>query len=821
MTTTKTIPPPVPANATEADAIRLAESYIAGFQPDLAIEALRFHGAPNDAKRCALLAKAYFQRGDARGDIYSSHFFATRANELGLETNQLRAIRAVAAFRKELYAEAVDCFSRYVTESSPSVAQFSLGVSLFKLGRTAEALPWLERAHNAQPRKAEFSEFLDEARKVAAGGVPTAATKPRVWEKAKFRLGGPLDTRPEGVPSPYRTNAVSMLRGIADKPRDFDWLEKNIPCQSKCPAGTDIPSYLNAVYRGDYEAAYKINLHDNVFPAVLGRVCSRPCESECRHGWPGLGKPVAICFSKRSAADFRKQGLVVMDPWFPKSGKKVAVVGAGPGALAAGRNLALMGHDVTVYEKHERPGGMMNQGIPEFRLPRAVIDHEIEQIRRQGVKIVCNTEIGKDIPLRQLIADNDAVVMACGTLRPNLLNIPGKDLKGIHHGLPFLLEANEYQRAVVGENVVIIGGGFTAMDCARTAARLGAHSVELELETTAEGLPAVMKLKGESVKVLYRRSQTEMLITPGELEELTHEGIPMHFMVAPVSYVGENGRVKAMRFVRTEMGEPDATGRAKPVVIPGSEFEIPADTVLLATGQFPDGEWIDGELRDRVVEKDGWLRSGPRQKTALDKLFVAGDFGPGASTLIQAIAHGKDCARQVDEFLMGEVRLKDVALVEDAVKTGRIREMDAVERQPMPMLPIPMRTRNAEVELGFTREDSVEETQRCYLCHYKYEIDPDKCIYCDWCIKAKPRPNCIVKISSLIYDHEDRIVGYHRARNTEETKEIWINQSDCIRCNACVEACPVDAISVQRVGKRLQRVADGALTADLPVKFEL
>lgn len=808
-----------PANISETEAIRLAESYVAAWQNDQAIEMLRLHASPNDPRRFALLAKAFFQRGDTKGDVYSSHFFASRAMEFGVETNQLRAIRAIAAFRKELYAEAVEYFSKYVKENSPAVAQFSLGASLYHLGRPAEALPWLERAVAAQPRKAEFADYLARA-KAAANGTE-APRAPRAWEKAKFRLGGPYDKRPLGQPTPYRTNAVSILRGVAEKPRDFDWLEKNIPCQAKCPANTDIPGYLGAIYRGEYDLAYKINLHDNVFPAVLGRVCSRPCESECRHGWPGLGKPVAICFSKRSTADFKKQGIVVLDPWFPKTGKKIAVIGAGPGGLAAARNLALMGHDVTVYEKHERPGGMMNQGIPEFRLPRDVVDREIEQVRRQGVKIVCNTSVGKDFPLEKLLNENDAVVMACGTLRPNLLNIPGKDLKGIHHGLPFLLEANEFHRATVGESVVIIGGGFTAMDCARTAARLGAGTVELELETDEKGQPAVMKLKGETVKVLYRRSQSEMLITPGELEELNHEGIPMQFMVAPVAFVGENGRVKAMKFVRTEMGPPDATGRARPVQIPGSEFEIPTDTVLLATGQFPDAEWIEDELKKRLVEKDGWLKSGREQKTLLDKLFVAGDFGPGASTLIQAIAHGKDCARQVDELVMGEKRLKDVAVVEDATKSGRIREMDYVERQPMRMQPVAERTQTSEVEMGYTPAGATDETQRCYLCHYKYEIDPDKCIYCDWCIKAKPRPNCIVKISDLIYDQEDRIVGFHRAKNTEQTKQIWINQSDCIRCNACVEACPVDAISVQKVSKRLARSSDGALTIDQPMRFEV
>ncbi len=794
------------------DVLRRAEGLVAARQNDAAIDLLRSADAPNDAARCALLARAYFQRGDSRGDVYSSHFFATRAMDLGVATNQLLAIRAIAAFRKELFAEAAEQFGRYVTEQSPGASQFMLGLSLLRLGRAADAIPWLERAAAGRLARPEYATALDEARAAIAGAAAPAG---RVWTRAPQGLGGPRDQRPMDAPAPYASNAVSKLRGDAATPKDFDWLARNIPCQKACPAGTDIPGYLHAIHRGDFERAYRINLHDNVFPAVLGRVCSRPCEAECRHGWEGLGEPVAICFSKRSAADFRAQAPVVLDPWFPPSGKRIAVIGAGPAGLAAARNLALMGHAVTVYEKHTTPGGMMNQGIPEFRLPRDVIDREIDQVRRQGVRIVCGAAVGPDLPLSRLLADHDAVVMACGTLRPNLLDIPGADLAGIRHGLPFLLEANERRAAEVGRHVVVIGGGFTAMDCARTAARLGAQTVELELETAADGQPAVMKLRRESVKVLYRRSRTEMLITPGELEELNHEGIPMQFMVAPVAYVGAGGRVKAMRFVRTELGEPDAGGRRRPVAVPGSEFEIPADTVLLATGQFPDAAWIDAELQAGLVDRDGWLKSGKSARTALEKLFVAGDFATGASTLIQAIAHGKDCARRVDAFLTGAERLREVARIEDVESTGRIREMDYVPRQPMPSLPAEGRTLTAEVERGFDRAAAAEETQRCYLCHFKYEIDPDRCIFCDWCIKAKPRPNCIVKAADLVHDREGRIVTHSPAQSTEATKLIWINQADCIRCNACVEACPVDAISVQRVSLRTVRAADGTATVDL------
>jgi NADPH-dependent glutamate synthase beta subunit-like oxidoreductase/NAD-dependent dihydropyrimidine dehydrogenase PreA subunit len=614
-----------------------------------------------------------------------------------------------------------------------------------------------------------------------------------------YTLGGWQDSRP-AVDAPLSSNALSKLNGKADAPKDFDWLGKNIPCQKACPASTDIPGYLQAIYEGRHADAYDINLRDNVFPAVLGRVCARPCESECRHGWEDLGEPVAICFSKRSASDFKDQDLVLMDKWFDDSGKNVAVVGSGVAGLAAARQLALLGHQVTVYEKHNTPGGMMNQGIPVFRLPRDLIAKEIEQITALGVEIICNTEIGKEITLSQLTEQNDAVVMAAGTLLPNLLDLPGKELAGIRHGLDFLLEVNDTGSTEIGDKVVVIGGGFTAMDCARTARRLGATTVQIEEEKASKVVSgSILRVPKGNVGVWYRRSTDEMLVTPGEIEELEHEHIPLETMVTPKAYVGENGTVTAMQFIRTELGAPDDSGRRRPVEIAGSEFELPVDTVLLATGQFPETNWIDEALKSELVEEDGWLKSGSAYSTARDKIFVAGDFATGASSLIQAIGHAKDSVRAVDQFLTGKTRLKDVAKIEDVIDSGRIREMDAVPLQPMPTIELEKRDLPTEVELGFDKETSVDETQRCYQCHYKYEIDSDKCIFCDWCVKAKPRPDCILKVKALKQDAEGRIVGWEIAEKQEDVNMIWINQEDCIRCGACVAACPVDAISIQKV----------------------
>ena len=759
-------------------------------QNDQAIDVLRSQGPPTDKALYVLLARAYFQRGDTRGDIYSSHYFAERALELGSKIPLVWAILAMSAFRKTLYGDSVNAFSKFVNSESSVGTKFLYGLALMYNRQEKEALAWIDQALNEEPKNEQIKAVKSRLKTILAKGdtkevihsPPTGNIYSSIIEHLKTSSEKEID-------APYQFNALSKLRGRGNHRKDFYWLDKNIPCQKACPAGTNIPEYLSAIFQGDYDRAYRINLWDNVFPAVLGRVCSRPCENECRHGWEGLGEPVAICFSKRSGADFKKKDRVVLPQIYSTNGKTVGVIGSGVAGLTAARNLALLGHKVTVFEKHSVPGGMMNQGIPEFRLPRHFIDREVDQVCRQGVEIKCSTEIGHDIPLQSLIEEYDAIVMASGTLRPNILDLPGKELKGIRHGLDFLLEANDTDCAEVGQHVIVIGGGFTAMDCARTALRLGAETVRLEDPAT-----------GSNIRVVYRRSKTEMLVTPGELEELNHEGIPMDFMVTPVSFIGNGeGRVTGLRLIRTELGEPDDSGRRRPMAIEGSEFEVNADTILLATGQFPDTSWIDDHLKKDLVAPDKWLISGESVTTAHPKIFVAGDFATGALTLIDAIAHAKNCSRVVDEFLTGKVRLHDVAVVKDVGGPGRIREMDDVPLQEMPMIPLEERTLKAEVEKGYTEELSVDETQRCYLCHYKYEIDPDKCIYCDWCIKAKPRPDCIVKISSLIYDEEERIIGFNRAKESEDTHLIYINQEDCIRCNACVEACPVDCISVQKV----------------------
>jgi len=582
---------------------------------------------------------------------------------------------------------------------------------------------------------------------------------------------------------PFATSSQTVR-----SPRAQNWRGQNIPCQTACPAGTDIPGYLEAIYQGDFTKAYEINLRDNVFPAVLGRVCSRPCEDVCRHGWPGNGEPVAICFSKRSAADFSAQPPVLLKPIFQKTGKRIAIIGAGVAGLSAARELALWGHNVTVFEKHTSPGGMLNQGIPMFRLPRLWIEREIAQITALNVDVRCGVAIGAEVTLAALLTDHDAVVMAAGTLRPNILSLPGSDLTGIEHGLHFLLQVNEFGRKEIGNKVIVIGGGYTALDCARTALRLGA-------ETT----------------IYYRRGIEDMMVLPGEVEEFRNEGGTLETRSAPHEFLHLAQRVSGAQFIRTMPGPVDSHGRSQPINMAGSEFEVATDSIILATGQFPQTAWIDASLKGALLNPDEWLRSGKSFATAQEKLFVAGDFALGASTLISAIGHAKHCARQVDRFLMRMDRLPETITVGPAFQskslrpgsTGRTADMNAIPLQFMPTLAKQQRTLTAEVETGFEPMTAKQEASRCYLCHYKFEIIDQKCILCDECINVKPVDGCIVEISALLRKDDGAIIGYKPvAQNKSDSlyyNRLWIDQNQCVRCGACEAVCPVNAITIQKV----------------------
>jgi formate dehydrogenase major subunit len=536
---------------------------------------------------------------------------------------------------------------------------------------------------------------------------------------------------------------------------DQKWIDVNIPCRTACPIMTDIPGYIQAIMEGDYETAYLINRKDNVLPGILGRVCNRPCEPQCRHGWDGLGDPVSICFLKRSAADFGFKSLKMK---IKSNGKKVGIIGAGPAGLTAANDLALKGYRVTILEQFNQPGGMLRYGIPQFRLPYDVVAKDVKSITDLGVELITNSRVGGQEHIQGLKNEYDAVLMAGGCMLPKSINIKGLENKGVLWGLDFMISANNEELDEPMEKVVVIGGGFTAVDCTRMAYRLGAKHITLA----------------------YRRTKDDMYVTPHELEAMEAEGIHLSFLISPIE-IKENGEgIKGIRFIRNAI-EKDRS--IKP--IPGSEFLLEADTVIFAIGQ---------EAEEDVFSKDNAKSSG--------NLFLAGDFRNGSSTVIEAAADGRKIAMEIHKFLSGKKALTEVVNIEEVTKTGRERSYDFIHRQPMEETPLFERTiKNKEVELGFSQEKSLIEARRCYLCHYNFQIDIERCIYCLACMDVMP-VNCIM-MAKDIQVTEGGDLNYIETKNWHEVIAIAIDNNQCIRCGNCVRACPVDCISISKYQKEV------------------
>jgi len=465
-----------------------------------------------------------------------------------------------------------------------------------------------------------------------------------------------------------------------------------VPCRNTCPAGIDVPRYLDLIEKGKFDQALAVIRQKVPFPGVLGRVCFHPCEQVCKRGQ--LTEPVAICSLKRFVADqdtgFWKTGVKPAPP----TGKQVGIIGSGPAGLTVAYYLARSGHQVTVFESLHEPGGMMRAGIPAYRLPRAVLDAEIEEIKKAGVEIVTGKKITS---LNELLEKGyDAVFVATGAHQGMKMGIPGEELPGVADGVTFLRKVNFGDEAAVTGKVAVIGGGNVAVDAARAALRLGA---------------------GE-VTILYRRTREEMPAGVQEVEEALKEGIKIMFLVAPVEVSSSNGNLH-LQCLRMELGEADDSGRKRPVPVAGSEFKMEFNTIIAAVGQvseIPDG-----------VEKNGKVIKVEPNTLVAGKsgVFAGGDAVSGPASVIEAIAMGRKAASSIDKYLGGTGVIEEVLVSpeEPSFRLGREEGFAGRRRVAMPAVSVGQRTGSfCEVETGLSSEMAVQEAGRCLKCDLRLSI---------------------------------------------------------------------------------------------------
>ena len=469
-------------------------------------------------------------------------------------------------------------------------------------------------------------------------------------------------------------------------------------CQHACPLEQDVPCYIGLIAQGKFAEALKIIRKENPLPGICGRVCTHPCQAKCMAGRGGC-VPINIRALKRFVTDHEMRKKLAVDiEAKERNGRKVAIIGSGPAGLSCGYYLAVEGYEVVIFESLPIAGGMLSVGIPEYRLPRNILNYEIDVIKKAGVEIRTNTTVGKDVSFEDIRKDYDAVFITTGAHAGLKLHIAGEELNGVVDAVNFLRKANLGQEPQIGQKVAIIGGGNAAIDAARTAHRFG-----------------------KDVKIYYRRTRKEMPALREEVEEAIREGISIELLAAPTRAVGSNGTLTGVEFTRMKLTEVDQSGRARPIPIEGSQFVVEVDTLISAISQEPD---IKSMLKNNNLKFTKWntIEADPETLyTGVDGIFAGGDVVRGPDTVTQAIADGKIAASMIDKFANGQALTRQYKVTHPAIEVKAVElteeETGTIKEPVMPVLPIEERKLNfKETELCFTEEMAVKEAKRCFRC---------------------------------------------------------------------------------------------------------